>query len=78
VDALPETAVLSINHRSSFCAELSDKDLNRLRSILRRLYKHRTKGREMSDYELDKWIESVGERTRQKTIKQAVDRRLVE
>jgi|TARA_R110000822_G_scaffold109903_1_gene239892 hypothetical protein len=68
---------LIMKHGSSFCSELSDKDLTRLRNVLRHMFKTRTKRHDVSDHELDKWIESVGERTRQKTIQQAVDRKLV-
>lgn len=66
-----------IGHKSSFCSELSEKDLDRLRKVLRQMFKVRTKRHEVSDWELDRWIESVGERTRQKVIKQAIDRKLV-
>lgn len=66
------------NHKSSFCAELHPKDLDRLRNVMRRIFETRTKRHNISNVELDRWIESVGERTRQKTIQQAVDRGLVE
>jgi 23S rRNA A2030 N6-methylase RlmJ len=65
-------------HRSSFCSELHPKDLNRLRNVLRRMFKVRTKRHDISDWELDRWIESIGPKVREKTIQQAVDRKLVD
>lgn len=53
-------------HKSSFCSELHPKDLERLRNVLRRMFKVRTKRHEISEYELDRWIESVGPKVRKK------------
>ncbi len=50
----------------------------RLRKVLRQMFKVRTKRHEVSDWELDRWIESIGPKVREKTVKQAVDRGLVE
>lgn len=65
-------------HRSSFCSELHPKDLDRLRNVLRQMFKVRTKRHSISDWELDRWIESIGPKVREKTIQQAVDRKLVD
>lgn len=65
-------------HRSSFCSELHPKDLDRLRNVLRQMFKVRTKRHNISDWELDRWIESIGPKVREKTIQQAVDRKLVD
>ena len=62
----------------SFCSELRHEDLMRLRKVLRQMFKVRTKRHEVSDWELDKWIESIGPKVREKTVQQAVDRGLVE
>ncbi|MAS98868.1 MAG: hypothetical protein CMF29_08135 [Kiritimatiellaceae bacterium] len=62
----------------SFCSELRHEDLMRLRKVLRQMFKVRTKRHEVSDWELDRWIESIGPKVREKTVKQAVDRGLVE
>ena len=62
----------------SFCSELKHEDLQRLRNVLRHMFKVRTKRRTVEDHELDKWIESIGPKVREKTIKQAVDRGLVD
>ncbi len=50
----------------------------RLRKVLRQMFKVRTKRHEVSDWELDRWIESIGPKVREKTVQQAVDRGLVE
>jgi len=62
----------------SFCSELRHEDLTRLRKVLRQMFKVRTKRHEVSDWELDRWIESVGPKVREQTIQQAVDKGLVE
>ncbi len=62
----------------SFCSELRHEDLQRLRNVLRRMFNVRTKRHAITDMELDKWIESIGPKIREKTIKQAVDRGLVD
>ena len=67
-----------VGHKSSFCSELHPKDLERLRNVLRKMFKKRTKRHNITEYELDRWIESIGPKVREKTIKQAVDRGLVE
>lgn len=62
----------------SFCSELRHEDLTRLRKVLRQMFKVRTKRHEVSDWELDKWIESIGPKVREQTIQRAVDKGLVE
>ena len=62
----------------SFCSDLRHEDLMRLRSVLRQMFKVRTKRHDVSDLELDKWIESIGPKVREQTVEQAVDRGLVE
>lgn len=68
------------NHKSSFCAELRYEDLQRLRGVMREYFNKRTGTRkrkhEISDVELDKWIEAKGPVVREKMIKYAVDNKL--
>ena len=72
--------ILLPSHKSSFCSELRYEDLQRLRSVMREFFNKRTRTRtrkhEISDVELDKWIEAKGPVVREKMIKYAVDNKL--
>ena len=65
--------------KSSFIGDLSLRDLNRLRSVCQKVHKQNMVRagkvyRVMPLHEVDKWIESMGPKVREKRIKIAVDK----
>tara|TARA_Y100000401_G_C8188513_1_gene157563 strand:+ start:312 stop:545 length:234 start_codon:yes stop_codon:yes gene_type:complete len=65
--------------RSSFVADLSIQDLNRLRAVCQKVHKENMVRagkayRVLPLHEVDKWIESMGPKVREKRIKIAVDK----
>ena len=67
---------------SGFLADLSFKDLERLRAVCQKVHREKMfrsakPYRPLPIYEVDKWIESMGEKVRQKRIKVAVDNSVV-
>jgi hypothetical protein len=62
----------------SFLAELSERDLMRLRSIVRVVHFKEYPTEFVTDYEADRVIESVGPEVAAKIVRQYVDRGLVE
>lgn len=69
--------------RSSFLADLSVKDLDRLRMVCQKVHRDAMVARKkmyvpMSIQECDKWIESMGPKVREKRIEAAVNRGVVQ
>jgi len=61
----------------SFLAELKPSDLMRLRAIVRRTHMHYHPRDMCTNAECDRIIEALGQRTGEKMLKLAIDRRLV-
>lgn len=67
----------------SFVADLTWKDLQRLRAVVQRVHKEKMTRRgkkytPMPLRQVDEWIEAMGPKVREKRIKLAVDRGFVE
>lgn len=58
---------------TSFCGELSFRDLQRLRQIVKRVWMKYMPPELYTDHEADKIIESYGPKTREHLLKRAVD-----
>ena len=57
----------------SFFTEISLEDLNRLRNVVKTVHMKHYAERHITNYEIDKLIESIGPETAQKMLKVAVD-----
>lgn len=63
-----------VNGLRSFIADLSLTDLKKLRHIVKRVHMRHLKSHQITDYEADKYIESLGPQTRETLVKVAVDK----
>tara|TARA_R110000737_G_scaffold25572_4_gene44446 strand:+ start:2674 stop:2904 length:231 start_codon:yes stop_codon:yes gene_type:complete len=74
--------IIHSSPNSGFLVDLSIEQLNKLRQVCQKVHKDNMFRSDkpyhpMSLKEVDKWIESMGEKVRQKRIKIAVDNKVV-